>query len=119
MLVVVGLVLTTLQAPVAWAQEEKKDAKETGKDEGEDSSRDDRMTDRARVLGDRIKSVQRKMFLKRNRHELGVAAGLSLNDAFYQMFSVSGSYAYHILETVAIEGKFQYFFPPIRTKNYT
>jgi outer membrane beta-barrel protein len=68
-----------------------------------------------RRLGDRIKSVQRKVFAKRMRHELMVQASTSLNDAFFQQFTVGGAYTFHPLEWLALEANAKYFLPPLRT----
>ncbi len=86
-------------------------------DSGEESTRDERLEDRTRRLGDRIKSVQRKVFLKRMRHELTINAGASLNDAFYQQFTVGGAYAFHITEHFALEANFKYHLPGVRLNN--
>src|SRR5690349_20771848 len=76
------------------------DAKDDTKSDTEgESGREDRLQDRSRALGDRIKSVQRKAFLKRNRHELGANVGATLNDAFFYNFAVAGNYTYHIRES--------------------
>jgi outer membrane beta-barrel protein len=92
---------------------EKKEEPKSSDDAGD--AKEDRLDDRTRRLGDRIKSVQRKAFIKRNRHELNVNGGLSLNDAFYENFTVGGGYAYHITDQFALEGNFKYFMPPVRT----
>jgi outer membrane beta-barrel protein len=84
------------------------------KDTDAESTREERLEDRTRRLGDRIKSVQRKVFLKRLRHELSVMGGLSINDAFFQMFSLGGGYAFHISEHFALEASAKYYFNPIR-----
>ena len=99
----------------AWAQQKdaNKDAASTGDDSSE-SSREDRVIDRSRALGDRIKSVQRRDFLSANRHELGADLGLTFNDAFFINYAVDGHYAYHILDSLALEARFQYFFAQSR-----
>ena len=55
------------------------------------------------VREDRIKSVQRKAFLKRSRWELTPLVCLSLNDAFYQKVGGGASIAYHLADSLGIE----------------
>ena len=97
------------------ADADKKDEATVKSDTDTESGRDERGDDKKRRLSDRIKSVQRKLFSKKNRHELNVMAGLSLNDAFYQQFTVGASYAYHILDPLAVEASFKYYLPPVAT----
>ncbi len=117
----VAFAAAAVVAPRAYAAEaaEKKDegkaAEAVKSDADGESGREERLEDRTRRLGDRIKSVQRKAFIKRNRHELNIMAGLSLNDAFYQQFTVGGGYNYHITEHFSLEANFKYFLPPVRT----
>ncbi|MCC6810622.1 MAG: outer membrane beta-barrel domain-containing protein [Deltaproteobacteria bacterium] len=112
----IALVLPLSVARAAESGAPTADKKDDQKaDDGNESGREDRLEDRTRRLGDRIKSVQRKAFIKRNRHELSVNGGLSLNDAFYQQFTVGGGYTYHITEHFALEANFKYFLPPLRT----
>ena len=59
----------------------------------------------ATSLADRIKSVQRKVFLKRRRLELAPLVGLSVNDAFYQHVTLGGSAAYHLVDALSIEAR--------------
>lgn len=55
------------------------------------------------VREDRIKSIQRKAFLKRSRWELTPLVCLSLNDAFYQKIGGGASIAYHLADSLGIE----------------
>ncbi|MEO1339080.1 MAG: outer membrane beta-barrel domain-containing protein, partial [Myxococcota bacterium] len=59
-------------------------------------------------LSDRIKSVQRKVFLKRRRFELYPHFGIDLNDAFYAHLVVGGSVGYHLVDAFSLEGRFGY-----------
>lgn len=109
-----------VDARVALAQSEgKAEKQESSKDDAKggdgDTSREDKVQERSRSLADRIKSVQRKAFIKRNRHEISATLGLSLNDAFYQHFLAGGSYAYHVLDAFALEAHFKGFFASPRT----
>lgn len=54
-------------------------------------------------LSDRIKSVQRKAFIKRQRVEIYPYFGLDLNDPFYQHFILGGSVAFHLADSMAVE----------------
>lgn len=51
----------------------------------------------------KIGPVSGKMLQKAGRHELGAGAGLSVNDAFFQKVLVGGRYAYHLMESLALE----------------
>lgn len=54
-------------------------------------------------LSDRIKSVQRKAFLKRQRVEVFPYFGLDLNDPFYQHFIVGGAVGFHLADSMSVE----------------
>lgn len=55
------------------------------------------------VREDRIKSVQRKAFLKKHRWELTPLVCFSLNDAFYQKMGGGASAAFHMADSLGIE----------------
>ncbi len=55
------------------------------------------------VREDRIKSIQRRAFLKYNRWELTPTFCLSLNDAFYQRMGVGAAGAYHVADALGFE----------------
>ncbi len=55
------------------------------------------------IRQDRIKSVQRKDFLKNKRWELTPQVSFSLNDAFYQKLGGGVSAAYHFADSLGIE----------------
>lgn len=102
-------------APTAQAFAQQKEAgKDATADDSSESSREDRVIDRSRALGDRIKSVQRRAFIQRNRHEVGVDVGLTFNDAFFVTYGIDAHYAYHILDSFALEARFQ--FMPFQSK---
>lgn len=52
---------------------------------------------------DRIKSVQRRAVLKRNRWELSPSFCISVNDAFYQKMGAGAAASYHIADSLGIE----------------
>jgi len=55
------------------------------------------------VQQDRIKSIQRKVFVKAGRWELEPVFALSLNDAFYQKMGGGASVLYHPVDNLGIE----------------
>jgi outer membrane beta-barrel protein len=54
------------------------------------------------ALGDRVKAVQRKGFLKRHRFEVGIDMPATLNDAFYEKVGVGGKVAYNFADSFAL-----------------
>ena len=61
------------------------------------------------ALGDRVKAVQRKGFLKRHRFELGLSVPATLNDAFYQKVGVGGKLAYNFGDSFALALRGTYY----------
>jgi len=55
------------------------------------------------VREDRIKSIQRKPFIKKGRWELTPLFIISLNDAFYQKMGGGASLAYHLADSLGLE----------------
>jgi outer membrane beta-barrel protein len=58
--------------------------------------------ERDAALADRVKAVQRKGFLKRNRFELALDVPATLNDAFYQKAGVAGRVGYSFQDSFAL-----------------
>jgi outer membrane beta-barrel protein len=54
------------------------------------------------ALGDKVKAVQRKGFLKRGRFEVAPIFALTVNDAFYQKFGGGLRLAYNIHDSFAV-----------------
>jgi outer membrane beta-barrel protein len=54
------------------------------------------------ALGDKVKAVQRKGFLKRGRFEVAPVFALTVNDAFYQKFGGGLRLAYNIHDSFAV-----------------
>ncbi len=54
------------------------------------------------ALGDKVKAVQRKGFLKRGRFELEPIFAATVNDAFYEKFGYGARLAYNIQDSLAI-----------------
>lgn len=61
------------------------------------------------ALGDRVKAVQRKGFIKRHRFEVGAAGSATLNDAFFEKFGVTGKLAYNFGESFALAARGTYY----------
>lgn len=89
-------------------QDSKKAQEET--QEAQQDKRDKRNEE----LADRIKSVQRKVFLKKQRLEVFPFFGLDLNDPFYQHLLLGGSLSYHLVDSLAIEARGGFVFASIR-----
>ena len=68
------------------------------------------------ALGDRVKAVQRKGFLKRGRFELAPIFSASVNDAFYQKVGGGLRLAYSLQDSFAIALRGSYY-TPFRTDN--
>ena len=68
------------------------------------------------ALGDRVKAVQRKGFLKRGRFEVAPILSVSLNDAFYQKVGGGLRLAYSFQDSFALALRGAYF-EPFRTDN--
>jgi outer membrane beta-barrel protein len=61
------------------------------------------------ALGDKVKAVQRKGFLKRNRLELAPIFAVSVNDAFFQKFGYGARLAYNLHDSFAIAARYARF----------
>jgi outer membrane beta-barrel protein len=68
------------------------------------------------ALGDRVKAVQRKGFLKRGRFELAPLLSLSVNDAYYQKVGGGLRLAYSLEDSFAVAVRGTYY-SPLRTDN--
>jgi outer membrane beta-barrel protein len=68
------------------------------------------------ALGDRVKAVQRKGFLKRGRFEIAPILALSVNDAFYQKIGGGLRLAYSFQDSFALAVRGSYY-TPFRTDN--
>ncbi len=62
------------------------------------------------ALGDRVKAVQRKGFLKRHRVDVTPMFEVSLNDAFYPNFGGGLRLAYNVEDSFAIAARYVYFY---------
>jgi outer membrane beta-barrel protein len=68
------------------------------------------------ALGDKVKAVQRKGFLKRGRFEVAPLFAATVNDAFYQKFGGGLRLAYSLQDSFAIAIRGNYY-TPYRTDN--
>lgn len=68
------------------------------------------------ALGDKVKAVQRKGFIKRGRFEVTPMLSVSMNDAFYQKFGGGLRLAYNLHDSFAIAARGAYY-EPYRTDN--
>ncbi|HET8732772.1 MAG TPA: outer membrane beta-barrel domain-containing protein [Anaeromyxobacteraceae bacterium] len=68
------------------------------------------------ALGDKVKAVQRKGFLKRGRLEVAPILALTVNDAFYQKIGGGLRLAYSIQDSFAVAARYSYY-TPFRTDN--
>jgi outer membrane beta-barrel protein len=55
---------------------------------------------------DRVKSVQRKLYLKKGRVELAPYVSASVNDPYYSKFGVALRAAYYLADTLALSARF-------------
>ncbi len=68
------------------------------------------------ALGDKVKAVQRKGFLKRGRFELTPMFAITVNDAFYEKFGGGLRLAYSLQDSFALAVRGSYY-EPYRTDN--
>ncbi len=68
------------------------------------------------ALGDKVKAVQRKGFLKRGRFEVAPILALSVNDAFFQKVGGGLRLAYSLQDSFALAARGSYY-TPFRTDN--
>jgi outer membrane beta-barrel protein len=99
---IAALALPLAQPNLALAQDEGGDDAEVSA-EAQKTQDAEPETEQKKKLSDRIKSVQRKVFLKRKRVEVFPYFGLDLNDPFYQHFVVGGSVGFHIADSMSVE----------------
>ena len=59
-------------------------------------------------LEDRVKSVQKKGFYKKNHFELAPHVGVTINDAFFTKYNLGGSAIFHFTDNLALGGRFDY-----------
>lgn len=87
---VIGIVVLFAAIPVATGQEVEKTVLDQKLDKVWGKERD-------------LKVIQKRVFEKANRHEIGVLVGIIPNDSFFNYFPVGLRYDYFFLESVALE----------------
>lgn len=101
-----AIVLGASSDRVAWAQDgdeaQPVDTETSAEAEQTDKTEADRDSGKQK-LSDRVKSVQRKDFIKKERIEIFPQFALDLNDPFYQHLIVGASGAYHVADSFAVE----------------
>jgi outer membrane beta-barrel protein len=92
---VIGIVILCAWIPVAFAEE--------GASAQEERSALDKDLDKVWGKERDIKVIQKRVFEKDKRHEVGLLLGAIPNDSFFNFFPVGLRYAYFPLESVAVE----------------
>src|SRR5579871_1617312 len=79
------------------ASPKTREAKVT-KNEGESpkAEANEEQAEREVILEDRVKAVQRKVYLKKSRFEISPMVGVSVNDPYYSKFALTGMAAYYL-----------------------
>jgi outer membrane beta-barrel protein len=103
------------------AQGDKPTAGKAADKQGAESGKDARslvpFSEKDVALGDKVKAVQRKGFLKRGRFEVTPMFALSVNDAYYQKFGGALRLAYNLQDSFALALRGAYYGDPYRTDN--
>jgi len=60
------------------------------------------------IQEDRVKSVQRKVYLKKHRFELAPSVSTSVNDPYYSKYALNIRGAYYLADTLAVAGRFSW-----------
>jgi outer membrane beta-barrel protein len=68
------------------------------------------------ALGDKVKAVQRKGFMKKGRFELAPVFSATVNDAFYQKLGYGGRVAYNLHDAFAVAARYTRY-ERLRTDN--
>jgi outer membrane beta-barrel protein len=58
------------------------------------------------TVEDRVKSVQRKLYLKKNRFELAPSISYAVNDPYYAKYGATVRGAYYLQDTLAVSARF-------------
>lgn len=90
-------------APGAFAQDGESGEDGDAQSEAIRTETDAERDDPRGKISDRIKAVQRKVFLKKKRIEIFPQFGLGLNDPFFQHFVVGGAVGFHVADSLSIE----------------
>ena len=60
------------------------------------------------IQEDRVKSVQRKVYLKKHRFELAPSVSTSINDPYYSKYAVNIRGGFYLADTVAVAARFSW-----------
>ncbi len=60
------------------------------------------------IQEDRVKSVQRKVYLKKHRFELAPSVSTSINDPYYSKYAVNLRGAFYLADTLALAARFSW-----------
>jgi outer membrane beta-barrel protein len=60
------------------------------------------------IQEDRVKSVQRKVYLKKHRFELAPSMSTSINDPYYSKYAFNVRGAYYLADTLAVAARFSW-----------
>src|SRR5688572_5652873 len=88
---------------IGLAQDEAKSEDTEASTEAKETELDEEDGEEKKKLSDRIKSVQRKTFLKEHRFEVFPFFALDLNDPFFQHLIVGGSIGFHLVDSLGLE----------------
>src|SRR5688572_4815085 len=99
---------------LSFGQEETKTDAEASTEAKETELDLDDEGEERKKLSDRIKSVQRKSFLKESRFEVFPFFALDLNDPFFQHFIVGGAIGFHLVDSLSLEGRGGFVFASLK-----
>ncbi|MBI4818071.1 MAG: outer membrane beta-barrel domain-containing protein [Deltaproteobacteria bacterium] len=98
------MVAALLVPATSWAEDEESEESAKESEESEEA-RVEKAEDSGKSFEDRIKSVQRKVFLKKSRFEIFPQFALDLNDPFYQHLLVGAAVGYHFADSLSFEAR--------------
>ena len=92
-------------------EEQKKDEQQKGNKAAADKqppTPPPTLGEREIIQEDRVKSVQRKVYLKKHRFELAPSVSTSINDPYYSKYAVNIRGAFYLADTVAVAARFSW-----------
>src|SRR5262245_12842238 len=104
----IALAAGLIPSRTAFAQEETQTSESSASGdteagaEGKETKESEKEGERKK-LSDRIKSVQRKVFLKKGRVEVFPQFALDLNDPFFEHFIVGAAVGFHLVDSMSVE----------------
>lgn len=118
-----AIVLAIAPSPALYAQQPEESGTASSDSETTAASKDslaptvekkDEGDHEKRKLSDRIKAVERKVFLKKSRFEIFPHFAMGLNDSFFQHLIVGAAVGYHIADSASIELRGGYVFSSLK-----